>query len=166
MNTDIILMVLIFVSLMVPLSIGYILISYIKSLESKECACSNDRKRKYIKYYGYTFIFTAIFGIIGLILYLQYPPFRIFRNLIRCLVLLVHFLAAYVIFNYSKMLEDNKCECSESWKRVFMKYYGYGLILFIGSIFLSLLLSMLVLISNGEDKGIKEIKTMIFGCQG
>jgi len=64
------------------------------------------------------------------------------------------------------MLEDNKCECSESWKRVFMKYYGYGLVLFVGSIFLSLLLSMLVLVSTGDDKGIKEIKTMIFGCQG
>ena len=43
-------MILIFITLLGPLAVGYILISYIKSLEQKNCACSNDRRRKYVKF--------------------------------------------------------------------------------------------------------------------
>ena len=42
-NTQFFFMILILITLILPLSVGYILVSYIKSLESKECACSNDK---------------------------------------------------------------------------------------------------------------------------
>ena len=52
-NIQLALMIMILISLSLPILIGYILVSYIKSLEDKKCACSNDRRRKYIKFYGY-----------------------------------------------------------------------------------------------------------------
>ena len=164
MKEDILLMSLIFITLMVPFTVGYIMISYIKSLENKKCVCSEDRRRKYIKYYGYSFITFALIGIITLILYIKYPPIRKLKIIMKCVILVVHFLAAYVICNYSKMLEDNNCECSQSWKRVFLKYYGYMIILFIGLLFFCLLMSMLILISSGDSKFVLEMQKMLVGC--
>jgi hypothetical protein len=164
MNDDIPLMSLIFISLMVPFTIGYIMISYIKSLESKNCVCSEDTRRKYVKYYGYTFIIAALLGIITLIIYIKYPPIRKLRNFIKCVILIIHFLAAYVIFTYSKLLEENNCQCAHSWKRVFLKYYGYLLTGFLGFLFLSLLIALLLIVSSGESKYILELQRLLVGC--
>ena len=164
MNDDIVLMSLIFVSLMVPFTVGYILISYIKSLENKKCICSEDPRRKYIKYYGYSFIAFALLGILTLILYIKYPIMRKFKMVLRCIILIIHFLAAYVIYNYSNMLEDDKCECSYSWKRVFLKYYGYLVILFIGLLFFCLLMALLILLSSGDTKFVLELQKILIGC--
>ena len=164
MKNDIILMSLIFITLAVPLSIGYIIISYIKSLENQKCACSADKKRKYISYYGYFLIISALLGICSFILYVRYPPFRKVKGLIKIFVLIIQFIAAYVIFTYSKLLEENKCSCSDSWKRVFLKYYGYGLTVFIGLLFFCLVMAFLVLISTGEKGFMLDIRKILLGC--
>ena len=69
-------------SLFAPLLIGYIFISYIKSLEDKKCACSSDRRRKYVKFYGY---FLILFTILTLVFNLIFGFYSsvIFQNVIR-----------------------------------------------------------------------------------
>ena len=68
-KTEMAFMLIMLISLAVPLLVGYILISYIKSLESKDCACSNDRRRKYVKFFGYFLIIFSVLSLIS-ILYL------------------------------------------------------------------------------------------------
>lgn len=165
MNEEFVLMMLILLSLFVPLTIGYILISYVKSLETKKCACSNNVRRKYIKYYGYVFILSALLGLVTLIAYIKHPPVRIFKNVIKVVILIIHFLAAYVIFTYSKLLEDNSCKCSNSWKRVFLKYYGYLLMAFVCGLFFCLLMSLLILVSSGNHDYVLELKNLLLGCE-
>ena len=65
-KTEMAFMLIMLISLAVPLLVGYILISYIKSLESKDCACSNDRRRKYVKFW----IFLNYISVLSLILIL------------------------------------------------------------------------------------------------
>ena len=86
------------------------------------------------------------------------------RNFIKCAILIIHFLAAYVIFTYSKLLEENNCQCAHSWKRVFLKYYGYLLTGFLGFLFLSLLIALLLIVSSGESKYILELQRVLVGC--
>ena len=60
--------------------------------------------------------------------------------------------------------EDNNCRCSDDWKKVFMKYYSYFLILVIGIIFFSLLMTFLAHISTGNDSYIILMKRSFIGC--
>lgn len=165
MKDDVVLMSLIFYTLFVPFLVGYIFISYIKSLENKKCACSADIKRKYIKYYGYFIIIATLLCFFTLIIYIKHPPFRKVKSLLKIIILAIQFLATYVIFNYSKYLYDNNCDCSDSWKRVFLKYYGYIMILFIGLLFFCLLMAFIILISTGNSKFILDLKHILLGCQ-
>ena len=81
-NTQFVFMILILITLFLPLSIGYILVSYIKSLETKECACSNDRRRKYVKFYGYFIMgFSLLLLVINLIFGMRSNA--ILQNIIR-----------------------------------------------------------------------------------
>ena len=63
MNKNFFLMSVIFSSLLMPFSLAYIFITYVKSLESKDCKCSADIRRKYIKYYGYILLLLSIIGL-------------------------------------------------------------------------------------------------------
>ena len=157
-KTEMAFMLIVLSSLVMPLMVGYIFISYIKSLEDKKCACSNDRRRKYVKFYGY---FLIIFSLLTIILNLCFGFLSsiLFQNVVRIISFSVNLLAAYLIYSYSNILEDSTCECSISWKRTFLKFYGYLL----GSIlsFLSLCLIILFIyhISEGDDIIIKRVKT-------
>ena len=165
MHPELFILSFIFISLLVPLTIGYILISYIKSLEDKKCGCSQDTRRKYIKYYGYFFIFCAIISILILSLFFTFPPVRKLYLYLKVFILVIHFLAAYVIFTYSKMLEDNSCECAKSWKQVFLKYYGYLSIGFLSLVFLGLLGTLFLVVANGDTKIALDMKRVLVGCQ-
>ena len=123
-NVQMVFMIILLISLILPLTVGYILVSYIKSLEDKKCACSNDRRRKYIKYYGY---FLVIFSISLLILNIIFGlgNNKFVQNILRIVSFGINFLAAYLLYSYSNILEDSTCKCSQSWRRTFMKFYGY-----------------------------------------
>ena len=56
MNDKFFILFVIICNLVLSFSISYIFISYTKSLENKKCNCSNDIRRKYLKYYGYFFL--------------------------------------------------------------------------------------------------------------
>lgn len=164
MKDDLAVMGIIFLTLVVPFSIGYILISYTKSLEDKKCACSANIRRKYIKYYGYFLFLASLVGLTTFILYIKNPDFRKFKSVLKIFILVIQFLAAYVIFTYSKILEDRKCNCSDSWKKVFLKYYGYALIVFLALLFFCLLMSFLILISTGDNRLMLDLRKILLGC--
>lgn len=158
-NAQMVFMIVILISLLGPLCVGYILISYIKSLEEQDCACSNDRRRKYVKFYGY---FTVIFTIILLILniYFGQRGNSSLQNIIRIVSFSINFLAAYLLYSYSNILEDSSCKCTESWRRTFMKFYGYFLIGLLSFISFALILTFIFHICQGNDKIIKNIKSV------
>tara|TARA_B100000795_G_C22805613_1_gene444676 strand:+ start:7165 stop:7647 length:483 start_codon:yes stop_codon:yes gene_type:complete len=156
-NTEMAFMLTMFLSLIGPFFIGYIFVTYIKSLENKKCACSNDRRRKYVKYYGYflilfsliTLIFNIIFGLISN---------KYFQNIIRIVSFTINILAAYLIYSYSNILEESTCKCSISWKKTFLKFYGYLLGGIFSLISLCLIIMFIYHISQGDDIIIKQIK--------
>ena len=150
-------MIMILISLSLPLIVGYILVSYIKSLEDKKCACSNDRRRKYIKYYGYFLIIFAILMLFtNLVFGLSYN--NAVQSFLRIISFGVNFLAAYLLYSYSNLLEDSTCKCSESWRRTFLKFYGY----FLGGIFsfisTCIIATFIFHICQGDDIVIRSIK--------
>tara|TARA_B110001469_G_C9545927_1_gene270963 strand:- start:143 stop:625 length:483 start_codon:yes stop_codon:yes gene_type:complete len=156
-KTEMAFMLIMFLSLIIPFVIGYIFISYIKSLENKKCACSNDRRRKYIKFYGY---FLIIFSLLSLILNIIFGLLnnQVFQNILRIISFSINILAAYLIFSYSNILEDSSCKCSNSWKKTFLRFYGY----FLGGIFslisVALIIMFLFHVSQGDDIIIRKIK--------
>lgn len=151
--------------MVLPILIGYIFISYIKSLEKSNCKCSDDVRRKYIKYYGYIFIILTVFGLFTLLMAISHPEIVLLETVFKVASLLINFLAAYVLYEYSEILESNDCKCSKSWKRAFIKYYGYFLILIVGVIFFSLLFTFILHIFNEEDKYILEMRNILRGCR-
>tara|TARA_B100000963_G_C22598245_1_gene658929 strand:+ start:1317 stop:1796 length:480 start_codon:yes stop_codon:yes gene_type:complete len=156
-NTEMAFMLILLTSLTMPLAVGYIFISYIKSLEEKDCACSDDRRRKYVKFYGY---FLIIFSILTLVLNIIFGLLTspVFQNIIRIISFSVNLLAAYLIYSYSNILEDSSCKCSVSWKKTFMKFYGYLLSGVLSFLSLSLIIAFIFHISQGDDIIIKRIK--------
>tara|TARA_B100001121_G_C18518373_1_gene540080 strand:- start:347 stop:829 length:483 start_codon:yes stop_codon:yes gene_type:complete len=156
-NIQIAFMIMILISLFLPLMVGYILISYIKSLEDKNCSCSNDRRRKYIKYYGYFLIIFSIFVLVANIIFgLWFNNF--FQSLIRIISFGINFLAAYLLYSYSNILEDSTCKCSESWRRTFLKFYGYLLGGVFSFISFCVIFTFIYHISQGDDIIIRRIK--------
>ena len=156
-NTEMAFMLILLTSLTMPLVVGYIFISYIKSLEEKDCACSDDRRRKYVKFYGYFLIIFSILTLIFNIIFgLHNSP--LFQNIIRIISFSVNLLAAYLIYSYSNILEDSSCKCSVSWKKTFLKFYGYLLSGILSFLSLSLIVAFIFHISQGDDIIIKRIK--------
>ena len=164
MNDELVIMSIIFMSLVIPFCVGYILISYTKSLENQKCACSSNIRRKYVKYYGYFIFVAALLGLSLFIGYIKYPSLRKFKSLFKIFILVVQFLATYVIYTYSKVIEDGKCPCSKSWKKVFLKYYSYVMLIFMSLLFFCLLMSFLVLISTGDNRLMVDLRKILLGC--
>jgi hypothetical protein len=149
-NTQILFMIIILITLILPLSVGYILVSYIKSLEDKECACTNDRRRKYVKFYGY---FIIVFSILLLVINLIFGMRgnALIQNILRIVSFTINFLAAYLLYSYSNILEDSSCKCSDSWRRTFMKFYGFFLVGLFSLISLILFFTFIYHICQGDD---------------
>ena len=156
-KTEMAFMLIMFLTLILPFTIGYIFISYVKSLEDKNCACSSDRRRKYVKFYGYFLIIYSIFALVMNIIFSMISS-QGFQNIMRIVSFSVNILAAYLIYSYSNILEDSTCKCSESWKRTFMKFYGYTSITIFAFISFGLFMTFIYHISQGDDIIIKRIK--------
>ena len=157
-KTEMAFMLIVTLTLFLPLIVGYIFITYIKSLESKNCACSNDRRRKYVKFYGYFLIIFSLSTLIINILFRQINNNTV-QNIIRIISFSVNILAAYLIHSYSNILEDSSCKCSISWKKTFLKFYGYILSITFSFISLCLIVSFIYHISQGDDKILIKIES-------
>ena len=165
MNKNLILMSSIFTMLLIPFCLAYIFISYNKSLENNEkCQCSYDIRRKYLKFYGYFMLLFCIASLFIIALAIANPKLNILIRIIKILSLFISIVCAYVIFDYSKILESKECSCSASWKKIFIKYYSFVLIGIISLGFLSLLVVFFYHIMSGNKSIIYTIKNSIMGC--
>lgn len=164
MNKHITLMASISTVLVIPLTLSYIFISYIKSLENKECKCSDDIRRKYIKFYGYSLLLFALLGLFIIILAITFPKLFIIHQIVKYLSVFVNILGIYIIYSYSDILSSSECDCSKSWKRVFLKYYSYIMITLIGLSFLTLVTVFILHIITGNENSIISIKNGFKNC--
>jgi len=164
MNKHIALMISISTVLVIPLTLSYIFISYIKSLENKKCKCSEDIRRKYIKFYGYALLLFAILGLFIIILVITFPKLFIIHQIIKYLSILINILGAYIIYSYSDILSSSECDCSKSWKRVFIKYYSYIMLTLIGFSFLTLVGVFIYHITTGNENQIISFKNTLKNC--
>ena len=152
-------------NIILPFFIAFIFISYIRNLEKKECNCSENVRRKYVKYYGYFFLTVSILTIICVLSHSLIPGIVILNDFIKYITLVINLLAAYVLYEYSDILENADCKCSDSWKRVFIKYYSYFLIFTMSLIFFSLLMIFMSHIIFQEDQYIYLIKYLLRSCK-
>ena len=164
MNFGSVFFTLVFSYLFIPLTLSYIFISYIKSLENKQCSCSNDIRRKYVKFYGYFLFFLSILGLIVISYSFRNPKMLLLHNYLKLIAIIINLLGAYLLHDYEKILDNSNCSCADSWKKVFMKYYSYFIILITGLIFFMLLIIFILHILNEEDKHILNIKKVLNGC--
>ena len=165
MNMKIILQFIMFIlNLIIPFIISFIFISYIRNLEKKDCKCSNDIRRKYIKYYGYFFFIISILIIILALINSKNIYIIRCEEFIKYICLIINLLGAYVIYKYSEILEDNNCKCSDSWKKIFIKYYSYFLIGTMSIIFFCTLMIFFTHIIFQEEKYIYFIKYLFRNC--
>ena len=104
--------------------INVLIFNYVYQLEKKNCKCSEDWRRDYIKYF-------ALISIIA-------EPFFTYLNnrkikkqiLLQLIIFLLGFsyligsiLYIYYLFTYSQQMIKDKCDCSEKWERDFIYYY-------------------------------------------
>ena len=161
MNKNFFLMSVIFSSLLMPFSLAYIFITYVKSLENKDCKCSADIRRKYIKYYGYILLLLSIIGLFIIIYSIVYPKLLILNRILKYFSVFISLLGIYVLYSYSEILELTDCDCANSWKRVFIKYYSYFMISIMALTFLLFVLIFVHHITFNTNTHIKIIKDML-----
>lgn len=165
MNKDLIIMSSIFTMLLIPFCLSYIFISYVKTLEdNNKCQCSYDIRRKYLKFYGYFMLLFSILSLFIIALAIGNPKLIFLTKVIKILSLFISIICAYVIFEYSKILESKECSCSDSWKKIFIKYYSFVFIGIISLCFLCLLIVFFYHIMSGNKSIITYIKNSFVGC--
>jgi len=162
MNKNLLLMTAIFTMLLIPFSISYILITYVKSLENEKCSCSEDLRRKYLKYYGYVMLGLTIIGLFVLFFAITNPKILILNSIIQVLSIINSFLGSYIIYKYSDILESNECKCSDNWKKIFIKYYAYFMLTVLYLAFICLIVVFIYHITTGDEKIILELKKMLY----
>lgn len=165
MNINLLIFTFVFSYLLIPLILAYIFISYIKTLENENCACSNDIRRKYVKYYGYYLIGISFIGILIIIFSIRNTNLVLLNNPLKILTLIINIFSTYLLYDYSNFLDENDCKCSKSWKRIFIKYYAYFFTVILSLIFFMLLITFIFHIIRSESKFIIEFQKVLIGCQ-
>lgn len=94
----------------------YVHFSYVEKLKEDGCECSEDWKRKWIKY-GPLIQFSIMFalGIVQILLFMIFN-FKLHENIKRCISLILPII--YVLYIYGLMKID--CQCSVDWRRTFI----------------------------------------------
>ena len=95
----------------------YVHFSYVEKMKEDNCKCSEDWKRKWVKY-GPLIQFSIMFalGIVQILLFMIFN-FKLHENIKRC-ISLIFYLIIYVLYIYNLMKID--CQCSENWRRTFI----------------------------------------------
>lgn len=94
----------------------YVHFSYVEKLEEKNCECSEDWKRKWIKY-GPVLQILIMFalGMIQILLFMVFN-LKLHINVKRCVSIILPTI--YVLYIYGLIKID--CQCSEDWRRTFI----------------------------------------------
>lgn len=94
----------------------YVHMSYVEKLKDKDCECSEDWKRKWVKYGPLLqFIIMFALGIVQILLFTLFN-LKIHTNVKKCVSLILPII--YVLYIYGLMKID--CQCSEDWRRTFI----------------------------------------------
>ena len=120
-------------SVVIVLFYLYIL-HYINKLESTGCACSENWKREYIKWY---FIVLLLMFFIPNILLLLFPKLITILKFINIILFIITAISIFIIYQYIRELKEKKCICSEDDARTTLEIYNYIMIF----IFILLLLN-------------------------
>ena len=100
----------------------YVHYSYIKKLQEDNCKCSEDWKSKWVRYGP---ILQICIGItLGVIQYIIYP-IRINKNIGIIIGFILPII--YIIYVYNLIKID--CQCSVNWKRTFILFFSFYIIL-------------------------------------
>jgi len=93
--------------------------NYVFNLEKKNCKCSEDWRRTFIKYYSLALIFQFV-----LMLFLKKN--KIIKPLLQLLIFVTSLLGIvefYALISFSRDLKLKKCECSKGIDREFIYWY-------------------------------------------
>jgi len=95
-----------------------VVIKYINDLE-KNCKCSDNWKRDFIKY-------SLIIFVIFLLLKILFTKklYEINKNILL-LIILLNFVFTFVVLFYINELKENECKCSESNIRTIFEIVNY-----------------------------------------
>ena len=120
--------------LLISALINILIFNYIYKLEKSKCNCSSDWKRKYIKYYSLITIFICIILIGNIIPNMASSQLQLLSHIYFVFGL----VNVYALFKFSQKLVIEKCECSDSWERIYV--YFYSMVIMSLYIFLSVFL--------------------------
>tara|TARA_Y100000591_G_C21713426_1_gene634799 strand:+ start:236 stop:649 length:414 start_codon:yes stop_codon:yes gene_type:complete len=107
---------------LIVILVNILILVYIINLEKKNCVCSSNWKRDFIKYFTIILIVLNVFVLLV-------PQFKKSKN--KVVLLLLGLLALVNLFNiaillvyYVELSEKQKtgCECSVNWKRHIMLF--------------------------------------------
>ena len=108
----------------IGIAANVIILLYVLELEKEKCACSENWKRDYIKYWS---IIVIISTVIGLLMPSLLDPKKIMINSLHKLYFGISLLAGLfytitLIVYYIQLNNKKKCLCSKDWKKHFMIY--------------------------------------------
>lgn len=113
-------------SLLISISLNYIILNYIDNLERIDCNCSDTWRSKFIKFYS-----TYLIVIQTFIILVDIKTLLKFIRIVLPFYLVTQILGIFyliTIFQYSSNLKKSKCKCSNKWERDLMYYYSLILI--------------------------------------
>lgn len=150
--------------------INLYVLKYINDLEKSNCECSQNWKKKYIKYYALiTLGVVTIYYVLPLTLKLFLPESLNFignsfakvlksNQLIVLLELYLIFglVNIFLIFKFTKEIKNSKCGCDDTLERQVLYYYS--IVIIVIYIFSFLISTDLYISNNLNNKKIKVIK--------
>ena len=123
-------------------------IKYMNKMNKEDCKCSKDFSRNFVHFYA-----IYIYVSLGLILfssmiYSRNEIKKVMKDPTNLVISLgFSFLVAYYMFQYNKKINDENCECANTWEVEVMKYHSY-LIFFM--VFISSLNLINILLGNKD----------------
>lgn len=146
--------------ILLALVVNVIIINYVQKLEQKDCECSHDWRRDFIKIFAIVTVLLITLVVIMNIVRIKLP--RIFARLFRVffglygLVAIVNIIA---LFTYSQnmMMNNGTCPCSNEWERTFIYYYS----MIIAILYLAIIIAQVSLYAKCRENYLPYISAMM-----
>lgn len=95
-------------------------------MNNKNCKCSKDFSRHFIHFYS-IYIYVALAILIFIVMMGMRKELKSYIRDPSNLVISIgfSFLVAYYLFIYNKRINEENCECGNTWEVTVMKYHSY-----------------------------------------
>tara|TARA_Y100000389_G_C17443008_1_gene509840 strand:+ start:1721 stop:2119 length:399 start_codon:yes stop_codon:yes gene_type:complete len=95
-------------------------------MNDEDCKCSKDFSRHFINFYS-IYIYVALGLLIVSSLIISRENIKKIMDEPTNIVVSIgfSFLVAYYMFMYNKKINDENCECANTWEVKVMKYHSY-----------------------------------------